>query len=66
MTWFDINVLSFSGVGIPRTGMGTPRMMLATSETVTPLFCECVLSCLLSVPFDVPGVRLFSVFIMKF
>lgn len=32
-----------AGVAIPRTGMATPRMMLATSETSTPLFCECAL-----------------------
>lgn len=39
-----------AGVGIRRTGMGTPRTMLATSETVTPLFCECLLSCLCQSP----------------
>lgn len=30
-----------AGVAIPWTGMVTPRMMLATSKTFAPLFCEC-------------------------
>lgn len=53
---FDSDVLSLSGVAIPRTGMATPRMMRATSKTFAPLFCECtapVAFLSFSVPSDV-------------
>lgn len=45
-----------AGVAIPWTGMATPRMMLATSKTFAPLFCECTATVAflsLSVPSDI-------------